>query len=142
MWIFVGVGVGFLALIVLIDQRKKIFKKHPKKEKKQKEKRKEEIKQVQEEKQNLDEISFEESKKPKIPQFEYLDIKDDLKMEYTPSTSQRQNRNNFRRPFDGDRFNRERRAYKKKSIKQQIKDLSPEMKAILLSNALGKKVHF
>ena len=139
MWILIGGGAAiFLILVVLIDQRKKIFKKRPKKEKKAPEK---EVKKTEEKKRDFKDISFEELKKPSLGNFEYLDLKDDYKIEYTMG-SQRPNRNNFRRPFDDEPFRRRSPVCKKVSIKKQIRDLSPEMKAILFSNALGRKVHF
>jgi len=142
MWIAIGICVGVFAVILLIDNRKKIFKfkklskKETKVEKKVEAKTEEPAKK---EKKINSKISFEEHV-PENVSFERLDLNDKAPLEYsygprTQMSRRPQMMNDFPSPI--------RRSYnKKKTIKEQIKELSPEMKGVLLSNALGKKDNF
>ena len=142
-WIGVIVIFGLFILYIIYDQRKKIFKKRKKKEKIKKQistESKEKPKSV--EKKEL-KVSFEEkslsSVKPVIEEIE------------NPSNEDEKNEEIFE-DFQGEKINqmkrffpKNRRVYKDEklsksaSIKEQIKDLSPEMKAILFADILNRK---
>ncbi len=140
-WIGIIVPCGLLALFILFDQRKNIFKKKVKKEKpivvepqpKQ---------EVKKERMIDERISFLPSK-PQIfqkPIIEETDFEEMEEKEYAQlASSLRNSPSSFRR-----RRSLERQPYdylskiRKPSIKQQIKNLSPEMKAILFANVFSK----
>lgn len=153
LWIALGVIVFLLILFIFFDLRKKIFKKREKKETKpaavekpaegkvKKEKKVSKLanskmsltKKVAEKKKNN-----EDEKKSEVEDAEIDLDEGPIVYERTPSAFA----SNTRRQMPYERRPMPRRApisrRKKKEIKEQIKDLSPEMKAILFSNALGK----
>ena len=137
LWIALGTLVFLLILYIIFDKRKKIFKKKVKTEKTVKEQEKKEITEKKEKK-----ISFDKKSKNEKPQQAMLVEK--IEEEKDSAQYQMQSEQSTR---SIPRFNRQsnlerRRYYKqksKKSIKQQIKDLSPEMKAILFANLLERK---
>lgn len=149
-WILIAsaIVIGLLVIFILYDQRKNIFKKRVKKAKEPKqeapkapEKPKEEPKVLEEKKTDvsLEERAPQIKKETKQPIIEDMVIQDDDYVEYD-STMPRQSgfgRRNINQrkyaPPPEFKFN------KKQPIKEQIKDLSPEMKAILFGNLLDKK---
>jgi len=144
MWIVICACVGVFALFVIFDQRKKIFKirkihfKH-----KVKTVEKTEKKEEKKESKVAKNISFDEGQAPEAKKFdcESIDVMSESKIEYSNSGRS----NTTRRPYYNETMGNtsSRRIYRnKKSIKEQIKELSPEMKGVLLSNALGKKDNF
>lgn len=148
-WILIAsaIVIGLLVIFILYDQRKNIFKKRSKKEKKKEQKPAKEQVPVKEEhkeavKEEKPEISLEQripevKKQTKNPVVEEVVIKEDDRVEYDttePKTS------GFRRTINPNRY-APPASFKpqKQSIKDQINDLSPEMKAILFGNMLDKK---
>lgn len=152
-WIALGVIVFLLILFILFDNRKKIFKKREKKVKEEVEikeskdtGKKEETKKVK----RIDNPKISLAKKVKVEEQQKaqaeelnLDGFDDEPITYqrTPSMGFAPRKKPIPMQFDRSRVQREliARKSKKRSIKEQIKDLSPEMKAILFTNALGKR---
>lgn len=142
-WIGVIVVFGLFILYIIYDQRKKIFKKRKKKEKIKKQistESKEKPKNV--EKKEL-KVSFEEkslsSVKPVIEEIENLsneDEKNEEIFEDFPREKIRQMKNFFPK---NSRVYKDENLSKSASIKKQIKDLSPEMKAILFADILNRK---
>ena len=144
MWrIGVIVIFGLFILYIIYDQRKKIFKKRKKKEKIKKQistESKEKPKSV--EKKEL-KVSFEEkslsSVKPVIEEIENPsneDEKNEEVFEDFPREKIRQMKNFFPK---NSRVYKDENLSKSASIKKQIKDLSPEMKAILFADILNRK---
>lgn len=142
-WIGVIVIFGLFILYIIYDQRKKIFKKRKKKEKIKKQistESKEKPKNV--EKKEL-KVSFEEkslsSVKPVIEEIENPsneDEKNEEVFEDFPREKIRQMKNFFPK---NSRVYKDEKLSKSASIKNQIKDLSPEMKAILFADILNRK---
>lgn len=142
-WIGVIVIFGLFILYIIYDQRKKIFKKRKKKEKIKKQistESKEKPKSV--EKKEL-KVSFEEkslsSVKPVIEKIENPsneDEKNEEVFEDFPREKIRQMKNFFPK---NSRVYKDEKLSKSASIKNQIKDLSPEMKAILFADILNRK---
>lgn len=149
-WYALGAIVFLTILFILFDNRKKIFKKREKKAKEPKEpsvketkkEQKNETRQISNPKLSL----FKKVKKEPEPepQIEDAEIDDLNSVEETYQSTTAFNQYPRRRPYP-QTVQREpaRRIYtpevqKKKKIKDQIKDLSPEMKAILFTDALGK----
>lgn len=153
-WYALGVIAFLLILFILFDNRKKIFKKHPKKAKEEVEikdskasEKKEEpkaVKKIDNPKMSLTKkVKKEESVAPRAEVEDAgLDGFDEEPITYqrTSNMEQSQRRRPMPLQFDRSKVQREIRARnsKKKNIKEQIKDLSPEMKAILFTDALGK----
>lgn len=142
--IAVGIILLLLAIFILYDNRKKIFKKRVKKAKKADvDKKEEEKKPAQKEEKQESKISFQKREVAKqevsAPVIEDLEINTNQTQEYSQSFSAS---NRMRRPMPQRQFSQPQHNFftpRKRTIKDQIDDLSPEMKAILFSNALGKK---
>lgn len=142
LWIAILVVLGLLILCVLFKFRKKIFKKKTPKTKKV-EVKKEEVKKP--EKTADSRISFEQ-REVKVKKeenvnanIESVEIEDSEERVYSTGASFAPQRN-FRRTFP--RSNMQQNSYfgmQNKSIREQINDLSPEMKVILFGNVMGKK---
>lgn len=153
-WYALGAIVFLLILFILFDNRKKIFKKRAKKTKEEVEikdskpaEKKEEPKAVK----KIDNPKVSLTKKVKkepdpVPEAEVEDANLDgfdeepITYQRTSGMGSSQRRRPMPLQFDRTKVQRElmARNSKKKSIKEQIKDLSPEMKAILFTDALGK----
>lgn len=142
-WIGVIVVLGLFILYIIYDQRKKIFKKRKKKEKIKKQistESKEKPKSV--EKKGL-KVSFEEkslsSVKPVIEEIENLSNEGEKNEEIFEDFPREKN-NQMKRFFPkNSRVYKDEKLSKSASIKKQIKDLSPEMKAILFADILNRK---
>ncbi len=139
LWIATGVVVTILVLIALFDKRVVVFKSKNKKST-DKQKPVKVIAKKSRRQESVDsEISFIEKEfkpknlNPEIKDF-LIEIENDTEYGQTSMNEPRLSSSRRRHWEDGKRYPRER----KKSIKQQIKDLSPEMKAIVFANVFGK----
>lgn len=154
-WYALGAIVFLLILFILFDNRKKIFKKREKKSKPEteikdskpaetKEKTKE-VKKISNSKMSLTKKVKKEAEKEPEAEVEDADFDgfDEEPITYQKSSSigPIPRRRPVPLQFDRSKIEREytMENSKKKSIKKQIKDLSPEMKAILFTDALGKR---
>lgn len=155
LWLWVSLiilGAGVIcALLFVYEKRKQIFRKRTKEEKQAKKQAKLNKKTkivapaVPEEKKPIEEINLSENLVEVIPEDTMLEE------EYSPSSefieeeifpTKINNRNSFKRDMSA--YNRFRNQYNysnsgKQSVKEQIKNLSPEMKVLLLTGALDRK---
>lgn len=140
--ITVLVVLGIFILFILFKFRKKIFKAKGKKPKTKNVELKQEDKKESPVKDNK--ISFEKrevktSKQENLNvQIQDVEFVDEQDLQYSSGEDFAPSRG-FRRPFPQSDFQRNYFGSRKKSIREQIQDLSPEMKAILFTNAFGKK---
>lgn len=141
-WILIGALI-FVILFIIYDKRKTIFKKRSKKEKKVVTQKEEKLSK----KELNSKIKFEKTEKKN---------KDDIIVEEAGLVEQEEikQQNSPRRPVkspvspkenledDFDEF-RKKHSYTRflgdKNVAEQIKNLSPEMKAILFGNVLDRK---
>lgn len=149
-WIALGVIAFLLVLFIFFDRRKKIFKKKDKsKQIKLEEPEKKNESPVKDEKKKIKKISNskisysekvkEEKKEPKVEEIDFETEEEKIVYQNIPSAFSPKRRMSM--PFDNSSMSRRitsSRKVQKKKIKDQIKDLSPEMKAIIFTNALGK----
>lgn len=145
--IIVGAAIA-CGLVFVVEKRKKIFKRHTKEEKKAKKEAKLAKKAAKntpamppEPKKQEDEISFNEKQ---------IEIIDDAKIEseeYTPSEDfvetdmtqyvgipRRMTRRVVPTDYDETDYDDERQG-----LKEQLRSLSPEMKAVVFANLLDRK---
>ena len=148
-----GVIVSSFLVFVLYDQRKNIFKKRNKDEKKQKVKEKnskeikaEEVKKAVENTEKKVDISFERreskiSNQTTNANIEEVDVNIEERKEYNTMGGSRGFRRSMpqRPPIEFPRQPNFSSPKSGNSIREQIDNLSPEMKAILMANVLGKK---
>lgn len=140
LWIVLGVVVFLLIIYIIYDQRKKIFKKRPKKTKVI-EKPKEEVKPAT---TTDKKISFEKKNiKAVQPQIEISDIQlEEEKADYQSTVVRDRPERTMPRRRDLPRRYVAKEEIKRPSIKNQIRELSPEMKAILFGDLLKQKDEF
>lgn len=130
----------FCGLYIVYDKRKSIFKKRQKSApKRQKKHKNQDVAPVTT--NDNDEVSFTENAVKNIPNVKihcenYVADEDEQHDFPEPSFARRRE---FPRMRERDFYSQHRASKKKPSIRQQIDELSPEMKGILFSNALGKK---
>lgn len=142
LWIALAVILILLLLYILYDQRKKIFKKKTKvNDVKEQKTEKKEIKQPE----KNENISFERKQKQSAQEAVVEALQEDEKPDFEEPVRPLQTRD-----FDsrrGNLFRRRREMFRRttkqtESIKDQIDNLSPEMKAIVFADLLNRKDEF
>ena len=142
LWIALAVILILLLLYILYDQRKKIFKKKTKvNDVKEQKAEKKEIKQPE----KNENISFERKQKQSTQEAVVEALQEDEKPDFEEPVRPLQTRD-----FDsrrGNLFRRRREMFRRttkqtESIKDQIDNLSPEMKAIVFADLLNRKDEF